>query len=49
MLSDYRLFQKQTVAVLRRQRLDSLKELSHSDLLWAINDWITERARQLNS
>jgi len=47
MLSDYQLFQKKIATVLRKQRLDSLEELSHSDLLWAVNDWITERARQL--
>jgi len=49
MQSDYRLFQAQIVTALRRQRLDPLEELSHSDLLWAVNDWITERARQLGS
>ena len=48
MTSDYRLFQKQIVVALRKQRLDSLEELSHSDLLWSINDWITERAGQLS-
>jgi hypothetical protein len=48
MLSDYQLFQKQVATVLRKQRLDSLEELSHGDSLWAVNDWITERARQLS-
>jgi hypothetical protein len=47
MQSDYRLFQTEVAAALRRQRLDPLAELSHSDLLWAVNDWITERATQL--
>lgn len=44
MLSDYQLFQTEAATILRKQRLDSLEELSHGDLLWVINDWITERA-----
>jgi hypothetical protein len=47
MLSDYQLFQREAAMLLRKQRLDSLEELSHSELLWVVNDWITERARQL--
>lgn len=34
-------------AVLRIQRLDSLENLWHNDLLWAIGDWIDKRAVQL--
>jgi hypothetical protein len=47
MQNDYGLFRREIVQVLRRHRLDTLNELSHSDLLWAINDWIRARAKQL--
>jgi hypothetical protein len=47
MQNDYGLFQREIVQVLRRHRLDTLNELSHSDLLWAINDSIRARAKQL--
>ena len=47
MRADYRLFQKEIRVLLRKYRLDSFEELSHSDFLWAINDWIRERANQL--
>ena len=44
MRADYRLFQVEIVGVLRIQRLDSLENLSHNDLLWTIGDWIDKRA-----
>lgn len=49
MRADYRLFQRDVRGVLRKHRLDSFEELSHSDFLWAVNDWIRERAKQLQA
>lgn len=47
MRADYRLFQVEIAAVLRVRRLDSLENLSHNDLLWAIDDWFDRRSAQL--
>lgn len=46
MRSDYRQFKKEIAQVLKAHRLDPLKELSHGDMLWAINDWMRARSHQ---
>ncbi len=47
MASDYRLFQSEVGALLAARRLDSLEELTHSDFLFAVRDWIEARAGML--
>jgi hypothetical protein len=44
MASDYRLFQSEVGALLAARRLDPLDELTHSDFLFAVRDWIAARA-----
>jgi hypothetical protein len=41
--ADYRRFQAEVEALLARRRLDA-EDLTHSDFLWAVNDWIDARA-----
>lgn len=47
MLGDYGLFQAEVGALLDARRLDSLDDLSHSDFLFAVRDWIATRAKPL--
>lgn len=44
MQSDYRLFQGEVGALLAARRLDLLDELTHSDFLFAVRDWLAVRA-----
>jgi len=44
MASDYRLFQAEVGALLVPRRLDPLDDLTHSDFLFAVRDWIATRA-----
>lgn len=44
MQADYRLFQAEVAALLDARRLDPLDELTHSDFLFAVRDWIAVRA-----
>jgi hypothetical protein len=44
MQADYRAFEADVGAILKDRRLDPLDELSHSDFLFAIRDWIEARA-----
>jgi hypothetical protein len=44
MQADYRLFQAEVGALLDARRLDALDELTHSDFLFAVRDWIAVRA-----
>ncbi len=43
MQTDYQLFQQEIGAVLQAKRLDPFDQLSHSDFLWAVRDWIDSR------
>jgi hypothetical protein len=43
MAGDYRLFQSEVGALLAARRLDSFDELTHSDFLFAVRDWIAAR------
>ena len=43
MQTDYRLFQDEVTPVLARRRLDP-DQLTHSDFLWLVRDWIASRA-----
>lgn len=43
MQDDYRRFQAEVGALLAPRRLDP-NDLTHSDFLWAVTDWITSRA-----
>ena len=40
---DYQLFQSEVDALLAIRRLDPLDELTHSDFLFAVRDWIAVR------
>lgn len=44
MQADYRLFREEIGTLLDARRLDPLHELSHSDLMFAVRDWIGSRA-----
>jgi hypothetical protein len=44
MLDDYRKFQADAGALLASRRLDPLDDLTHSDFLFTVRDWITTRA-----
>lgn len=44
MQADYRLFQAEVGALLASRRLDPIQQLSHSDFLFAVRDWIASRA-----
>lgn len=44
MQADYRLFRDEIGALLEARRLDPLDELSHSDFMFAVRDWIESRA-----
>ena len=44
MQSDYQAFRTEIAAVLVAKRLDPLDQISHSDFLWAVNDWVALRA-----
>ena len=44
MQCDYRVFRAEIPATLKRSRLPRLAQLTHNDFLWAVHDWITERA-----
>jgi hypothetical protein len=44
MANDYRLFQTEVGALLAARRLDPLDDLTHSDFLFAVRDWIATRA-----
>lgn len=48
MLGDYRKFQSDAGALLAARRLDPLDDLTHSDFLFTVRDWITTRARALD-
>jgi hypothetical protein len=39
--NDYRRFQTEVTEQLKAKRLGSLKNLTHNDFCWAVNDWIT--------
>jgi len=43
MQADYRLFQVEVAALLSAKRLDPLDEVTHSDFLFAVRDWIASR------
>jgi hypothetical protein len=43
MQTDYRLFQAEVGALLAAKRLDPLGEITHSDFLFAVRDWIASR------
>lgn len=47
MQSDYAQFQADAGALLAARRLDPLDELTHSDFLFTVRDWITTRAKAL--
>lgn len=42
--ADYQLFESEIGNLLTLRRLDPLNQLTHSDFLFAIRDWITSRA-----
>jgi len=44
MQADYRLFREEVAALLAARRLDPLDELTHSDFMFAVRDWIELRA-----
>ena len=44
MQADYRLFQADVGTVLAARRLDPLGDLTHSDFLFVVRDWIASRA-----
>jgi hypothetical protein len=44
MQADYALFQSEVGDLLRARRLDDLDNLTHSDFLFAVRDWISVRA-----
>jgi hypothetical protein len=44
MQADYRLFQVEVGALLSAKRLDPLDEITHSDFLFAVRDWIASHA-----
>jgi len=44
MQADYRLFRAEVDVLLAARRLDRLDELTHSDFLFAVRDWIASRA-----
>jgi len=44
MQEDYRAFQGEVGAIIVERRLDPLDQLSHSDFLFAVRDWIAARA-----
>lgn len=44
MQADYRLFRDEIGALLEARRLDPLDELTHSDFMFAVRDWIELRA-----
>jgi hypothetical protein len=44
MAGDYRRFQTEVGALLAARRLDPLADLTHSDFLFAVRDWIATRA-----
>jgi hypothetical protein len=43
MQADYRRFQDEVGALLAKRRIDP-NDLTHSDFLWAVNDWMAARA-----
>lgn len=43
MQADYRLFQNEVGALLAAKRLDPLDEITHSDFLFAVRDWMASR------
>ena len=47
MQTDYRLFLAEVGVLLVERRLDPLDELTHSDFLFAVRDWIASRAEAL--
>lgn len=47
MQADYRLFQTEVGALLAARRLDPLDQLTHSDFLFAVRDWIASRAEEI--
>jgi hypothetical protein len=44
MQADYRLFREEIGALLTTRRLDLLEDLTHSDFMFAVRDWIETRA-----
>ena len=45
MQDDYRVFQAEIPVLLKKRRLDpDPVKLNHNDFLWAVHDWIVERA-----
>ena len=44
MQADHSLFQEEVGALLAARRLDTLDQLTHSDFMFAIRDWIELRA-----
>jgi hypothetical protein len=43
MQGDYRLFQGEVSDLLAARRLDRLDDLTHSDFMFAVRDWIAAR------
>lgn len=44
MQADYRVFRDEIGALLAARRLDLLEDLTHSDFVFAVRDWIETRA-----
>jgi len=47
MVNDYRLFQREVDVLLVARRLDSLEELTHSDFVFVVHDWMELRTGML--
>lgn len=47
MQDDYQLFQEEVGGLLEARRLDPLDQLTHSDFLFAVRDWIASRVGAL--
>jgi len=43
MQADYRLFQREIGDLLIARRLDALNDLTHSDFIFAVHDWVAAR------
>ena len=47
MVDDYGLFQNEVDVLLVARRLDSLEELTHSDFVFVVHDWMELRTGML--
>lgn len=43
--NDYEKFKREVAAILRRHRLDALSNITHSDFLFAVRDWIESQGK----